>query len=59
MGGSKYTGEPKSFEEMATREANEPDHAEYTCECGWRGEGVELTGDGECPKCYKLLKEEE
>jgi len=31
-------------------------HELFEChECGWEGEGVELTNDGECPKCYALL----
>ena len=31
----------------------------YECpECGWEGEGIELTEDGECPKCYALLDED-
>ena len=38
----------------------EPDHNLYEChECDWVGEGVELTSEGECPKCYALLKEEQ
>ena len=28
----------------------------FTCDdCGWSGEGIALTEDGECPKCYALL----
>jgi len=35
------------------------EHELFECpECGWTGEGVELTSDGECPKCYALLAED-
>jgi len=34
-------------------------YKEYTCyKCGWTGEGIELTEDGECPKCYATLEED-
>lgn len=35
-------------------------YEEFECpECGWVGEGSDLTVDGECPDCYALLRAEE